>query len=145
MSEYDNERSIDLDDMRAKRAFVTEIGSMTGMWQFAWKPYRERMSERARGYYFKVICQALVNYVRDQGEHMTKDQAHAKLKEKNLPAAQFVNAQTGEIETIPPSISRFDTAEGSEYIEKCIVWLAEMGVVVPEPSMYGGMERKKSA
>jgi hypothetical protein len=121
---------------REKRENLVKLGALQGRWKITGERDTGKMSDRARGYYFGVVCKSLMLYVAEQGEHMTKDQAHAKFKEKFLPPTTFTNHATGEEETIPPTLTNLDTPAGSIFIEKCIVWLSEMGVVVPEPTYH---------
>jgi hypothetical protein len=141
------EKTIDFDNPRAKRDVLTEFGALTGLWTISGKRASPKMRDRARGYYFGVVCKSLMLYVAEQGQDMTKDQASAVFKEKFLLPQTFTNLVTGEEETIPPSITRLDTHEGWVFVQKCIVWLSEMGVYVPEPNfrISEPTPRRKSA
>lgn len=129
------EYTIDSKNPRATRETLTELGALQGLYKVTVERVSDKMRDRARGYYFGVVCKSLMLYVAAQGQQMTKDQAHAFFKEKFLPSATFLNHETGEEETIPPTITRLDVPAGSVFIEKCIVWLSEMGVSVP-PAAY---------
>lgn len=128
------ERTIDCSNPRQKRELMTLIAPLQGLWTFTAERASARMSDRARGYYFGVVCKSLIQYVKAQGDCMTKDSAHAFFKSRCLEPKTFTNTSTGEIETYQASISKFNTEEGAAYIDKCIVFLAQMGVIVPEPT-----------
>jgi hypothetical protein len=98
------------------------------------KLYKKRSKEQ-RGYYFAVIVAEFVNGWRDtQGEFISRDEAHTKLKEICNPI-ELINNKTGEIIKVAGSTKKFTTIEQEEYNERCRLFIYSwFNITVPLPN-----------
>jgi hypothetical protein len=114
---------------------------LTGVWDFAWEPHKELRSLRANAYYHVAVVKSFYEYRRNQGESCTQDDCHELLKLLHNPG-EFHDPVSGEVIRIGLT-TRTDSPEFSAYVSRCIMWLSEMGVVVPEPSIIMGAHEKQ--
>ncbi len=127
---------IDLSDPRQKRDFMTRIGATKGVYEFTIKPYKPRRNNSQNRLWWGTIVEAFRAFNEEQGVMYTAQQAHDILKMNLLPNAEFVHPSTGLVTAIPADSHDLDKSQFSSLIERAIVWLAEMGVVVPDPQIY---------
>lgn len=97
--------------------------------------HRPRRSDAQNRYYHPCFVKLLADYLREQGEQITDDYAHEILKHKFLRRC-VVDKNTGEEIWFTGSTRKLTTVEFNEYLERCAQWLSEMGLVVPEPSVW---------
>lgn len=83
-----------------------------------------------RGYYFAAVVTA---FAMDRG--YSPDEVHEYLKLTCNPV-QFVNRKTGEITIIAGSTTSMAKQAYAEYIDRCIMELAQQGFVVLTPDEY---------
>ena len=123
-----------LDDAKLRSKIVNSINSKRGMWRIAVTRYRPRRSDRQNRYYWPCFVQPLGEFLRDQGEPYTDNQAHAILKQMFLRQTVEIN---GERVDITRSTADLDTAEFNAYLDQCAAWLADsLGIIVPDPQDY---------
>lgn len=101
-------------------------------------PARVTRSNRANAYYWSCVVASFHDFLREQGESYTAEDCHEFLKCKHL-LQTLVNRETGEvIGRAPRSTASLTTEEFADYLDRCIVWLADtFGIVVPDPREYG--------
>lgn len=88
--------------------------------------YRKRRTDAQNRLYWVAVVPELGRFLRNQGETYTDEDAHELLKAKFLRET-VVNKETGEpIGVVIKSTTKLDTEQFSEYIEKCVAWLADM-------------------
>jgi len=91
---------------------------------------RPKATLAQRGYYFAGIVQAFAD---EKG--MSVDAVHEYLKLTCNPI-QYVNPKSGEITLIAGSTSGMNKMQRMNYIDKCIMELAEQEFVVLTPEEY---------
>lgn len=96
---------------------------------------RKRRSDQQNRYYRGVFCPMLGDYMRDQGEMVDDEAAHEVLAGMFLKR-KFTDKQTGEVIEYRISTTKLSTVEFNEFLERCAQWLSELGMVVPEPSVW---------
>lgn len=126
-----------LDDLRQKQSLLARLGAARGTFEVTVKPYKPRRSNRANSYYWAAVVKSFQEYEKAQGVSRTEDECHNILKALHHPE-DFVDPVTGEVARIGKSTAGLDTAEFSDYVTRCIVWLSEMSVIVPPPELYTG-------
>lgn len=98
--------------------------------------YRKRRSDRQNRYYWPVFCKLLSDFMREQGENISPDDAHEIFKHKFL-RREIIDEKTGEVIAYTASTTKLSTVEFNEYLDQIAYWLNDMfGLVVPEPTMY---------
>lgn len=127
--------SIDTDDAATIREWQVRLGTLKGKgrYRIKFEPEGTSRSNQANRYYFGCVVAALQEYARQQGDVMDKDEAHETLKRECGLRREIVNYDTGHVLKSLKSWADYSTEEGAEYIDRCIGWLGQMGVVVPEP------------
>jgi protein tyrosine phosphatase len=94
------------------------------------QPMRDKATLAQRGYYFGGIVSA---FAEEMGMHV--EEVHEYLKLKCNPV-QYVNPKTGEITIISGSTSKLNKHSYAQYIDRCIMELAEQGFLVLTPEEY---------
>ena len=123
-----------MDDARLRSRIVNAIASKRGMWRIDVTRYRPRRSDRQNRFYWPCCVKPFGEFLREQGEAVTDQDAHAILKHKFL--RKTVEAG-GERVDITRSTTDLDTAEFNEYLDACAAWLADMfGFAMPDPADY---------
>jgi len=128
---------INFDDPAEKRVLWDFLKTCKGRWRITACRYRRRRSDVQNRYYWGVVVRLFGDFLRDQGEQYTDEDAHEVLKAAFLRKS-IVNQETGEIicETVG-STAKLTTGEFIEYLDKCVAWLADMfHIVVPDPNQY---------
>lgn len=129
---------IDLSEPTQKRMLLDSLRSRDGVWRIDVYRFRLRRSDAQNALLWAGINQPFADFLREQGDNYTAADAHEILKFKFLRES-IVNKSTGEVigERVR-STATLNTTEFSEYIEKCVAWLAEMfGIICHLP---GDME-----
>lgn len=122
------------DNWDEKNIVLTAVRQLKG-------PQRIKITKQRKGrtlpqnrWYWSCIVQPFGDFLREQGESYTDEDAHELMKAKFLRITIF-NKRTGEVigESVK-STTKLTTDEFSEYVEKCIAWLAEMfGIICAFP------------
>ena len=138
-------RDVDLSNPTAKRELLTEIGRLVGLNDVHVKPVRMTRSTQANRYLFGVVYRAFIEFMREQGQAITSDDAHEYCKARFLPARELFNPNTGELlGTIPARTSTLDSAEFADYIDRVSFWLEDtFGIVLPEPDHAHAAEGRR--
>ena len=132
-----DERILNLSDPKQKAELYGLIGGLRGPHRVSWCRHRPRRTDRQNRYYWPCFVKPFGDFLREQGEMVTDDEAHELMKAKFLRRS-VVNPATGEVigETVP-STTALDTSEFNVYLEQCAYWLADMfHIVVPEPDVW---------
>lgn len=129
---------VNLSDAASKRRLLTAIAPLQGMYALDLKPIRPTRSSQANRFYWSCVIGSFRDFLRAQGQPFTSEDCHEFLKCKFL-LQSLVNHDTGEIVgRAPRSTASLDTSDFTEYVDNCIVWLADtFGIVVPDPHSYG--------
>jgi hypothetical protein len=125
----------DMSDRAIKSKVMAQVGAFQGEWRIEAKRYRPRRTDRQNRYYWPCFVNAFGEYLREQGNDLSNDQAHEILKAKFLRVA-VVDQQTGERFVFVRSTTTLNTVEFNEYLDKCAATLAEIGITVPDPTFY---------
>ena len=88
-------------------------------------PWHPKGTDAQRRYYFAVVCKIIGEYI-----GVAADEAHESLK------SEFLKDISGPLPVIG-STKTLNTVEMTEYIERCVRWAAEQGVVIPDPHHVG--------
>lgn len=130
--------TMDLDDIGNKRQLMAQIGTLTGLYRIEIEPARDVRSNRQNRWYWGCIVEALAQYMCEQDYDITGPyEVHEFLKARFL-AVTVKDRKTGEvIGRRVRSTTELDTAQFSEYCERCRAWLADFfGIVVEDPGVY---------
>lgn len=132
------EQFVDLGNAEVKRALMRTIGTLTGPYDVTLKPRRATRSNQQSRYYFGVVVRSFTDFLKDQGQQVSTEEAHDLLKAKFL-SRELVNLDTGEpIGATLRSLTELDVNEMARFIDSCIRWLEEVfGIVVPQPDQDG--------
>lgn len=105
----------------AYRQFLSQFGDGEEL-EFEIRPKRQRRSSQANRYYWGVVIKALSDYTGYEADEM-----HECL------AMKFLRIEDDPITGSPrrKRTPKCNTAEFSEYVDRCIRFAAELGVVVP--------------
>ena len=106
---------------------------------------KDTRSQRANRYWFGVIVKMFREYNADQGIMLSADDSHTALKLILLPTREVPNHRTGEIMHVPAHSHNRTIAEFGDLIEAGVAFLSELGLIVPDPYTYGGVERRQEA
>lgn len=130
------DRIVNFDEPAQRIAIVREIQALRGMQRITVVKARPRRSDRQNRYYWPVFIGSMYDFCKAQGSNETHDQLHEMFKVKFL-RKPVINQQTGElIGQAIRSTTELTTTEFNEYLDKIAMFLAEMGIVVPDPSEY---------
>lgn len=127
---------LNMDDLAIKRQVMSKIGTLKGVWKMTLTRRRFNRSLNQNSYYHVAVVEPFKEWlIEEWGEIVTHDQAHEMLKQKIL-GVQYKQI-AGEPVAITPSSAKLNTAEFSDYIERCAQWLAEFtGIVVLSSDLY---------
>jgi hypothetical protein len=95
------------------------------------KPYSPRRSNRANSFYWAAVVVALVQFFEEQGQMVSAEYAHDLLVRRNLGERE-VMAPDGAVEKLRLETHTLSRDEFSAYVERCIAWLAEWSIEVPD-------------
>jgi hypothetical protein len=129
---------LNLSDRRAKQSLMAHLAGLQGEWRIELCRYRARRTDAQNRFYHPCLCKPLADFLTEQGQPTTMEEAHEILKHKFLRVS-VVHPETGEfIGERTRSTTTLDVAEFSEYIEQCMAWLADtFGIVCPDPMTFG--------
>jgi hypothetical protein len=132
---------INMDDLDAKRQFMSHIGTLRGRYEITLRPRRYTRSNNANAYYWSAVVMPFTHYLREEwgDPSISKDQAHAELKLAVLGPKVLINKSTGEVKELVPTSHDLDTAEFAQFIEGCIEFLGRAcRIAVPSSEEYYG-------
>lgn len=137
---------INMSDAAAKRQLMTEIGRLSGLYEFYLKPRKRTRSLDQNAYYWAAVVQPFTEWLREAygDTQIDKEQAHEMLKVKVLGLTE---KQVGdEVLRLVPRSKTLTVEQFGEYIEKCAAWLAEFCeiIVVPSEMFHEGETLGKS-
>jgi hypothetical protein len=131
---------IDMGSLREKRDLLSRIGALQGMWRVELCRYHKRRTDAQNRWYWPAYVQPFAQYRRDQGEEFTDQQAHEFYKGEflNVGETRIVSPVTGEeiVRKKTGSTKDLNTAQFSEYLEKCAKFLAEFCHIIVPPPCY---------
>lgn len=127
---------INLSDPAVKRQMMTEIGRLTGLYEYYLKPRKRTRSLDQNAYYFAAVVTPFRDWLRENygDSQISTDEAHEMLKVKILGLKEKLIPNRQESITIFPRSKYMTVEEFSEYIEKCAAWLAEFCEIIVVPS-----------
>lgn len=135
---------VNLSDPTVKRELMTQIGRLTGLYEFYLKPRKRTRSLDQNAYYWAAVVTPFTDWLREVygDSKIDKEQAHEMLKVKILGLQE--KEIDGETISLIPRSKTLTVEEFSEYIEKCAAWLAEFCeiVVVPSEMFYESGRQK---
>lgn len=123
---------VDLSDRGDRQILSCFISGLRGKQRIKAESMRGGRTYQQNRYYFGVVVKAFEDFLREQGQHFTKEECHNFLRLKFLRRS-VCDPATGEVlgETTP-STTTLQIDEFNEYIERCTVWLGDaMGIVIP--------------
>jgi hypothetical protein len=125
---------IDFDDPTQKGLVLSRIRPLEGKWRLELVRYRPRRSDRQNAAYWPLVVEPFADYLTSEwGEYTSPETAHEILKQ-NLLRRRMVNKATGETLEYVGSTTELDTAEFSDYFERCAEFLAQnCGITVQNP------------
>lgn len=123
---------VDLSERADRLILSSFVSSLRGKQRVSAQSMRGGRTYQQNRYYFGVVVKAFEEFLREQGQHFTKEECHNFLRYRFLRKS-VCDLATGELlgETTPSTTS-LQIDEFSEYIEKCIAYLGEtFGIVIP--------------
>lgn len=125
---------VNLSDPTVKRELMTQIGRLSGLYEFYLKPRKRTRSLDQNAYYWKAVVEPFTLWLREAygDSQIDKEQAHEMLKVKILGLQE--KEIDGETIGLIPRSKTMTVEEFSEYIEKCAAWLAEFAEIIVIPS-----------
>lgn len=110
-----------LTDVESRRRLMRHIGSLRGLWDVTFKERTKTRSLDQNSFYWIAVVTPFTDWLKEsQGDNsITLEDAHEVLKQHILGVWELAGAK------LTRSTRKLDTAEFSEYIEKCSAFLAE--------------------
>lgn len=130
---------LDMADQANRQRLMQWIGRIREGWfEVEIIPRRGTKTQQQLGYYYGVILHEFHLWAKEQGNDWQQQQCHEYLKSLFL-TEPLIDKRTGEIvREVVRSLADLAIDEMSEYIERCIAYLAtECNVIVPPPDQYG--------
>jgi hypothetical protein len=127
------EDDFDADDNSDVMEWQRRLGMLEGRYRITLEPAGKNRQTPMGNYYFAAVVGSLVDYEREQGNYVTKDEAHEHLKGVCGLKVERVNQKTGDVQTWLKRWRDYDEYEKWELTQRSIAWLAQMGVRVPPP------------
>lgn len=125
---------VNLDDPTKRSRVCSRINQLRGLYRIRVTKYKPKRSDRQNRYYWSIFVKSFADFLRDQGEAVTDNDAHEYLKHKFL--RKTITAG-GERQDITRSTTDLTTAEFNTYLDQCAAWLTDMfGIVLPAPGEY---------
>jgi hypothetical protein len=94
---------------------------------------RPKLSDRQRRWYFVAIIPEFMDLCGYEPDAEGKDDCHRDVKERWAPRHERTNRMTGEITEYVPSLMAFTDQEMTDYLDRLLRELAQMGRPVPDP------------
>lgn len=136
---------INLSNPEVKRELMTQIGRLTGLYEFYLKPRKRTRTLDQNKYYWSAVVQPFTEWLHENWGDvlLDKEQAHEMLKVKILGLTEK-QLPSGEIVTVIPHSRTLKTDEFWQYVEKCSQWLEEFtGIIVLSPDQFYESEKNK--
>ena len=116
---------IDFDNPAESRLMLDHLRSLRGKHRVEVVRYRPRRTDRQNAAYWPCIVIPLSEWMtQEYGERFDPDDAHDLLKRTFL-TRKVTHPKTGKVMSIVGSSAALDTAQFTEYLEKCCRLLAE--------------------
>ena len=130
---------LNLTDQTTKLRLLSHVGALRGSYWVEIRKFRRGRTLRQNAWYWSCTVAGVGEFLREQGEQYTDEDAHEMLKWKFLRES-VVNKKTGEIigERVR-STATLNIEEMVNYCEDCRNWLAEFGIIVPDPEPIGAI------
>ena len=135
---------IDFNNENERAILYSKMRGLRGKNRITIAKYRRKRSDRQNAFYWPCFVAPFGEFLREQGENVTDDDAHEMLKMKFLRVA-VQDAKAGQLERTR-STTTLDTQEFNDYLDRASHWLNEMfGIVTPEPDVYHftGLEKER--
>jgi hypothetical protein len=126
---------LDMSNPREKTMLLNQIRNLLGWHRFDILKYRRRRTDAQNRYYWPCFVGPFADMLRGQGEAVSELEAHEILKQRFLRKA-VINQGTGEVLEYVRSTTELDVSEFNQYLDQCAGFLRELGVEVPDPSVY---------
>lgn len=128
---------LNFDDPETKRKAMNRLAPLRGLYWWDLSKARKEVTKSQHGYYRACVVPCFAEYLRqEQGEAVTLAQAHEVLARRFL-SHTIVDKQTGEyLGDYVRSTGSLNVAEMGEYIDRCIAFLLDYGIIVPPPGLY---------
>lgn len=140
MAKY--ERVVDFSDPADYSRFLAGVQRVKKVrWRVTLVEYRPRRSDRQNRYYWPCFCEPFAAKLTEAaGERVTAEEAHEQLKKMFL-LRPLIDKKTGVLlAEVTGSSAKLNTSEFNEYLDQCAGFLARIGIVVPQPSVYREQE-----
>jgi len=126
---------IDFSSEPERKLLYNELRKARGKNRITISKYRKRRSDNQNRFYWSCFVHPFGEFLREQGENLTDDDAHEMLKMKFLRVV-IHDDKAGDLECAR-STTKLDVAEYNDYLDRCSHFLNEMfGIVTPEPAIY---------
>jgi hypothetical protein len=119
------------------RAFADAIRRMEGrLVDLSLRKHVKKRSNPQNAYYWAVVVKACHEIMVEAGNDVTQEDVHAYLKEfvGGSIFAVVICTPDGKRRTMIRSSTTLDTQEMESFLERCRVWAAENGRVIPLPN-----------
>ena len=127
---------LDMSDAAKKCKLLNRLKCLEGPHRITVVKYRPRRTDRQNRYYWPCFVQMFRDFLADQGQPITREEAHEFFKRRFL-TREIVNPQTGEVMETTASTADLTTAEFNQYLDTIAAWLHDsFGMIVPEPNEY---------
>lgn len=131
------ETIVNMSDAKMKSRVLNRMRLLRGKYRIEVTKYRPRRSDRQNRYYWPCFVAPFAEFLRDQGEHVTDEEAHEILKHKFLRKTTIAPTTGEELEYVRPTTTTLTTSEFNEYLDRCAHWLADMfGIEIPDSTDY---------
>jgi hypothetical protein len=101
------------------------------------------LSEKQRRWYFGSIVTVFMDLCGYEADSEGKDECHRDLKFRWAPRHTRVNRMTNELDEYIPSLRDFSMEEMTDYLDRLLRELAELGRPVPDPRPGWAEARKR--
>ena len=136
MSEDSPPIMIDLSDSRSRLRLLNYLNRLKGWHRIQILKYRRRRTDRQNRYYWPCFVGEFARHLAQEwGESVAPTVAHSILKTRFL-GRSVVHRGTGELIQFVGSTSELTAVQFNQYLDQCAKFLAELGIVVPEPQEY---------
>lgn len=136
MSEALKDTPVNFSNPEEKSRIAELVGTLEGRHRVTIIPWKQRRTDRQNRYYWPCFVVPFADYLRDQGEAVTDDEAHAILKDMFLRVT-VCDPKTGLAFERTRSTTELSTVEFNEYLDRVAAWLADtFHFKVPEPGEY---------
>lgn len=130
---------LNMDDIDAKRALMSRVGALKGLWEVTLKARKKTRSLDANRYYWAAVVTPWLAWLResDGDPLIDKEQAHEALKAAVLGTKSVASTATGGAVRVPPRTRGMKSDEFAAYVEAAAKFLAEFcGIVVLPSEMF---------